>query len=280
LTSAKFADVGEAVAESTLTLTMNDLYGEVGVFLGWGRGTYFGDPAWSTQQTNVLNSCVRSGLRQFYHPPPLPGEKSSYYWSFLRPIGTFDFPVNHKLIQLPEDFGSPEGDITCLSSITQVTWPIQITGIGKILQNYQVTPTTVGRPLLAATTPIKGTTPTAGTRWQLWMYPITDQDYQIQMCYNINPEILTTANPYTLGGMQHSETFLESCLTIAEERMDDAPSTHKAKFMERLAASISTDRRLKPELVGYNRDRSDQTGAWDRSLLHWLSSVTYNGEVL
>src|SRR5436190_13671644 len=97
--------------ESTLSLTLNDLSAEVGRFLGYGRGAAFQDAAWTKDQQAAIDSCVASGLRQFYFPPAVPPEISSYDWSFLKPVCTATFTQGASVVALPDDFGGFEGDI-------------------------------------------------------------------------------------------------------------------------------------------------------------------------
>jgi hypothetical protein len=58
--------------------------------------------------------------------------------------------------------------------------------------------------------------------------------------------------------------LLESCLAVAEGRFQDEMTVHRSNFQERLAASIAVDTRdMKPDVLGYNGDRSDQRdGQW------------------
>ena len=57
----------------------------------------------------------------------------------------------------------------------------------------------------------------------------------------------------------HSETILESCLAIAEQRLENSSGIHTQKFQERLAASCAMDRQLQtPDTMGYNGDQSNQ----------------------
>jgi hypothetical protein len=267
------------MAESTLSLALTDFEGEIGVFLGWGRGPTFGDPAWTTQQQNVINSCLRSGLRQFYFPSPMDGESSSYNWSFLRPTATLDLPPNASVVNLPDDFGSVDGNITVLSTASvsqpwQIVWRHEAT----IRQMYSVTPLLTGPTMYASIIPLKGTTGTQGQRFQLLVFPLADQDYTLQMTYYLNADCLTGAYPYAYGGAPHVETILESCLKIAEERMDDSSTVHAMKFQERLAASISMDRRLKPQSLGPNLDKSDGQPYWSREWIHYgAPAATYDG---
>lgn len=261
--------------ESTLNQTYTDLQGQVGYWAGWGRGALLGDNAWSTKQQQTIDDCLRSGLRRFYYCTP------PYDWSFLQPITEVTLPVNQTLLRLPDDFGGLNGVITINSVLTgtQLTWVLQITGESTLRQAYQVTPSATGRPVMAALQAIKGTGPTESSRTNLYIYPIPDQEYLLQIPYFVNPDYLTGALPYAYGGAQHYETLKSAVLAAAEEIMDDAATTWNERFKERIAASINADRRNKPQLVGYNGDRSDLVGKWRRSDYHGWGSIMVNGVV-
>ena len=68
----------------SLKLTRADLQDEVGRALGYGRGTLSGD------LLEDVTVCIERGLRQFYTPEPLPGERMSHRWSFLRTVEGLD----------------------------------------------------------------------------------------------------------------------------------------------------------------------------------------------
>lgn len=63
------------MAESTLSLTYNQLREEVAVNLGHQRAS-----SWDSELLARLNSVIESGLRQFYWP------EGGHVWSFLRPL--------------------------------------------------------------------------------------------------------------------------------------------------------------------------------------------------
>lgn len=267
------------MAESTLAIPWTELQARVGAFLGWGRGLLvYGDEAWTPFKQFEIDGAVGSGLRQFYYPPPMDGRDSSYDWSFLKPVATIGFQAATSAVPLPDDFGGFEGPITILvTKQTSQPWRIELRNEGMIREMYSRTPQMSGPPLYAAQQALKGTTATQGQRFQLFVFPLADQYYTLQFQYYINPDFLNGAFPYAYGGPVHAETILESCLAIAEARQDDASSVHAARFAERLAASISMDRRNKPHGLGYNRDCSDQRG-FDRRDMHWFApSATYNG---
>jgi hypothetical protein len=266
--------------ESTLSLQITDLNAEVGLFVGYGRGVNNGDPAWTKQQQDLLDSICKSGIRQVLFPPPLEGMESSYDWSFLKPRATVDFPPKASTIPLPDDFGGFEGQITLSAATGQMWWPINLMNEGRVAQLFSETPTATGRPWIAALQWLKPTTATSGQRAQLYLFPAADTDYKLQFQYYFLPNYLDGAFPFPLGGMLHAELFLESCLAVAERRLDDLENgPHKQAFMERLAASVSADRRNKPQVGGYNGDRSDLTDRWGRTVFnHFNDRILINGQ--
>jgi hypothetical protein len=80
------------VAESTLSISFDDLKAKVGHFIGYGSN---GDN-WTESQADEIIQHVQSGVRQFYYPPAAEGIEAGYDWSFLQPtttittIGTYD----------------------------------------------------------------------------------------------------------------------------------------------------------------------------------------------
>ena len=74
-----------------LYITIDDLRQELGRFVGYGRSTAYGSMSANAQAD--ITAFIARGLRQFYYPPPLPGEASSHQWSFIKKRGTFLFPA-------------------------------------------------------------------------------------------------------------------------------------------------------------------------------------------
>ncbi len=83
----------------SLTLTRADLEDEVGRALGYGRGTLSGD------LLEDVTVCIERGLRQFYTPEPLPGERMSHRWSFLRTVESLDThaPTSAATVTIPSN---------------------------------------------------------------------------------------------------------------------------------------------------------------------------------
>jgi hypothetical protein len=282
------------VPESSLNIAYLELQSDVGVFFGYGAGnTAYGatDTAWTTAQTNQINKALKSGLRRFYFPEPLMGEKESYNWSFLKPTATLSIPEGGNFqiegtetficqVPLPDDFGGFEGKLTIVQTGPGVSapWYIDFTNEGRLRELYSFAPTRTGRPELAAQVQLKGTGPQTSSRSALMIWPLPDQAYVFQAQYYINPDFLSGAYPYAYGGTQHAETLREACLAAAETYLDDtAGGNHDSMFMRRLAASVALDRRNKPLVLGYNRDRSDYMGEVT-GRAGWLTGgIMYNG---
>lgn len=260
--------------EPTLALTKDDLEGAIGLYLGYGAGTPNGGPAWTAETQRVVTVLRKSGERQFYYPAI---EGQLYSWSFLRPVATLTLASGVSIMVMPDDFGGMEGEITASSPTSRLWETVPLTGDVRPL--YARNPTLTGRPRLATVEPIKGTTPLAGQRSQLYVWPVADADYTLQFSYYVNPDAMTGILPYALGGSQHAETLLAAVHAAAELYLDDVREERREYFQERLQASVNADKKLKPQLLGYNRDRSDyrEDDYWHRSR-NWqgFPTITYH----
>ena len=267
------------MAEPTLSLKKSDLQAEVGFFLGFGRGEVFGDPVWTASQQTTITSLTNSGYRQFLYPAVGGDARQCFDWSFLKPVASLVLPMGERSIQLPDDFGGFDGLITVLQSdVNAWPWRIDWRNEGTIREMFMVTPTFSGPPIYAATSVLKGTTGDAGQRYELLIYPEADQPYKLQAPYFVNPDALTDAFPYCLGGPQHTETTLAAVIAAAELYLDDMRGPRWDYFQERLQASIAADRKNKPQSLGYNSDRSDAQDIYWPMVHGYGPPTLYNGQ--
>lgn len=265
------------MAESTLALQFNDLTGEVGSYLGWGRGALNGDAAFTTQQQSRIDSIVKSGISRVLWPDPVQGQSVGYSWSFMHPSSLLTLSINQPEIPFPDDFGGVEGELYLTGSANRTWLPIKWYNEGMLDEAYSRLPNLSSLPQMAAVRWLKGTTGTQGQRANLYIFPLPDQNYIVRVQYYVNPDYLTATFPYTPGGAQHSELFKESCLAAAEQLLDDMPGVHTQRFNVRLMASISMDQKNKAISLGYNADRSDGWDWRDYRWNHGLSPITFNG---
>ncbi|MEO1615063.1 MAG: hypothetical protein AAFV88_04385 [Planctomycetota bacterium] len=119
-------------------------------------------------------------------------------------------------------------------------------------------------PKYAALRP-KTSNGSASQRWELVVYPVPGGRFPLNFRYTVAPEPLSSSNVYPLGGRQHAEMILASCLAVAEDREKGQPGPAHAKFMERLAASIHLDK---------------HTGQPTGDTTSWISDLTDTGNSL
>jgi hypothetical protein len=269
------------MAESTLNLKLDDLRKKLGRFAGWTSTP----ESWSEEELDIINDAVASGLRRFYFPMPVDQPTmAGYEWSFLRPIISLDFAINTNTITLPDQYVGMAGTRCTLQPSGTQAQPYEIkwTNEGKIRELYSITPTLIGPPMYVTLLSTQGVAPRRGQVFQLYFFPVADQEYTVQTSVTMAPDALTENSPYAWGGPAHAETILESCLAIMEERLDDqlqGSGPHSQAFQARLLASIVMDRRNKPPRQGYNGDLSDERHyGYPNPWWHFAApAATYNG---
>lgn len=205
-----------------------------------------------------------------------PVSQAGYDWSFLHPTASVTLVAGQSTLPLPDDFGGIEGRISVTFGGQGCFAPVDEIGEGLVRQAYSENPAATGRPMGVSVQQLKGTTVNSGQRSQLYVFPNPDSPYVLSFQYYLLPDATDGTRPYAYGGANHTETILESCLSIAEERLDDMQGVHHSKWLERLMASIVADRKMKPQKIGYNRDRSDQIRNWPRTN-HGFAPITING---
>lgn len=229
--------------ESTLSDAFLDLQREVAYQKGYGRNNL----NWSAAQLANIMAIIKSGYRRFCYPPRLPGQAMPHSWSFIRVVDTLTTVADQEDYTLPDDFGSIDGPIT----YDPVVYQRELTNRSELeIRRRRSEFTGTGQPTAYAIRPIR-LTGTGGQRWQLMLSPKPDAAYTLIYRYSILPDAMAEAGRFPIGGMIHAETLLESCLAVAEERLDDTAALHNAKFLQLLDASIGHDQRLAPEFMGY-----------------------------
>ena len=163
-----------------LGLTREELGGEVGRFLGYGRdyGSY------NDYQKDDVDSWIRRGLRQFYSPPPIPGATKSHEWNFLRPTSTLATVVSTASYTLPIEVGGLVGDLVFASE--QAKPSVEVLNYQRFLEAKITNPTRTGRPIYATATPTQTTdvSPAAPMSWTLELWPVPDKVYSLTYRYS------------------------------------------------------------------------------------------------
>jgi len=256
----------------SLAVSYNELQKVIGRYLGYGRNVYGPDDG--SNEWADIEDCIKSGLRQFYAPPVLSNQQFSHQWSFLRPVTVIPLTATVADYNMPEDFAGIDGDLTYSpSTALRAVVVVSESAIRTLRQNSPQT----GNPTHAAIRP-KSTDGSSVQGFEIIFWPTPNADVQLTYKYYISPQVLTNANPYPYGGSVHSETILQSCLSIAEQRLNDEKGIHWDKFLERLSASIQYDRKVSgPDFLGYNGDNSDGNYSLSKSRFDY---VTVNGQTI
>jgi len=181
-----------------------------------------------------------------------------------------EYSVIRRKMILPDDFGRLVGSLTFEAEYTLFMVPQ--TSEGYIRELYQ-TQLLEGRPQYVAIVPKKSDQSELQS-FMFFFYPIPDDTYTLSYRYMVSPDMLeSTTGEHPYGSVRFGELFLESCLSVAEERMNDTQGVHKAKFMERLAAAISEDLQASPRYLG----RLGKTIESQLSRSSWRDKIYYNG---
>lgn len=222
--------------------------------------------AWNHEQTGRINSIVQSGAMQFYTPPPLPMQiqenpeateedrqedrrKAPYVWSFLSPLADLALTSGKSTYDMPVDFASVLGEFT-LGTVGSKRVPIVTEA--HLRQIIASSPRS-GTPEYAALRP-KQSQGSESQRWELLVYPTPETNATLSYRYNVSPRPLSNDYPWPLGGIQHAETILASCLAVAEEREGKAGGAMWGRFLEKLASSVHRDKQTA---------RPTEDGTWD-----------------
>jgi len=155
---------------------------------------------------------------------------------------------------MPSNYGAIEGTFTFGATTGYLA--LSIVGENQI-RDLRQTGTSGGLPQHVAIIPVANDG-TVAQRFWLQVWPTPDSAYALTYRYHAMMHKLSAGAPYPLGGAQHSQTVLASCMAQAELLFNDEKGIHWDRYMELLAASVQMDLTdHAPEKLGYNSDNSD-----------------------
>ena len=238
-----FADETGVIADGdTLALGYTDFFKAVARFLGYDAGNL------SDDQREEVDLCVQSGVRNFYFPVQLNGSD----WSFLTLEGSLSLEKGCASYLLPDGMGNLSGQI--FYDASEHRRGIVVVPYGDI-EMMRRNPAT-GAPRFAAVV----STNRIGGKGQLKMlhvYPAPDKAYTLSFRAQADTGRIGEDRPYPLGGHAFSETVLESCLAVAEQRVNDEAGLHTQNFNALIEAAINRDCRSGAQMFGQMGDAHD-----------------------
>lgn len=243
------------MAESTLSIKVDDLYEAVGDYLG----LHSDRDEWRASETTRVTRYINGGLSKFYHHALTQIGGPGFQWSFLSPtlrVATVD---DCATVELPDDFGAIHGPLRYVDTSVSRS-AIEITSESRLMSAQQQT-TDSGYPVIAFVEVARGTGP-LGQRSRLVLWPTPDDQYELVGNYKLLPDALTASNPYPLGGAAHRDTIIAACLAEAELHGNDrVAAIHAGEYAKLLEGSVAMDMRNRPETFGLMLDPSvDQEG--------------------
>jgi hypothetical protein len=152
-------------------------------------------------------------------------------------------PANY---DLPDDFHRMIGDLMHASDSYRPA--IKIVSEQEIL-NMRARGTFTNAPVYAATR-FKAGTYTDGQRQEILFYPTPDTGYVLFANYEAYSGKLTATLKYPLGGMHLAELYIESCLAVAEQRINEQVGLHTQQYHMLLADAILRDSKKGAQIFG------------------------------
>lgn len=239
-----FGDASVVPPDSgSLAVTYTDLMKAVSRFLGYDYANT------TSAQTEECDFCVQSGIRNFYRPAGL----VSHEWAFLKLEGSVTTSAGVGAYLMPDGVGNVSGQIAFAPE--ERLRGIVVVPYGDIAMMRRVP--REGAPRFAAivSTNLFGD---KGQRKRLHLYPTPDRAYALTFRADADEGKLDATNrPYPLGGHAYAELVTESCLAMAEQRVNDEQGIHTANFNALLEAAVSRDFRQGAQDFGSMGDTRD-----------------------
>jgi hypothetical protein len=120
-----------------------------------------------------------------------------------------------------------------------------------------------------------------GSRQEILFFPTPNKPWTLSYEYEAYQGALSNDFPYPLGGMQMAEVYIESCLALAETRINDEIGQHAQQFQALLVDAIARDRKRGAQRYGEMGHREED---WRMPFRRgWVGPpypITYHGELI
>ena len=220
---------------------------EVGDALGMGPDYN----AFDYEEYSRLESIVQRGLRNFYAPQPLPGERTGHQWSFLYPTVQIHLATNTAVYDLPEGFEALTGPITYDTDQNTFKYRIEITSERAIAQRKSHISLSAIPTHAAVRVKEHDADAEYGTLYEIVFDPAPNGDYTVNVPVKVAPPFPSEETDMPYGGEQHYETIRLACLAAVNPEYQEA-------YIGRLVTSVGHDRLANAaDTLGRNIDTSD-----------------------
>lgn len=127
----------------------------------------------------------------------------------------------------------------------------------------------------------KSSTGATGQRREIIFYPRPDTAHVLTYSYEAYSGQLSDSYPYPLGGMHLSELYVESCLAVAEQRVNEEAGLHTTLFQSLLADAVARDRKRGAKNFGRMGNTAEEELLYPRFRRGYVGGtypITYGGE--
>lgn len=180
---------------------------------------------------------------------------------------------------LPDDFSRLIGRLHYQADDRYLS--IQIVQEDAILEMRSTNDLT-GPPQYAAVRS-KSSDMSTGQRSEIILYPRPDAAQVLTYSYEAYSGQLSDSYPYPLGGMHLSELYVESCLAVAEQRVNEEAGLHTGLFGSLLADAVARDRKKGAKNFGRMGNKAEYDEAYPRFRRGYVGGtypITYEGEAV
>jgi hypothetical protein len=192
------------------------------------RATYVSDDG--SEMTLYGVSGVADGTSTWY--PSTDDDDTTNAWTPTETADTSKF-------DLPDNLGRIVGSLHFPAN--EYRQSVAVVPIGHILEMRAVNALS-STPRFAAIR-YKESDGSGGQRQEILFFPQPDQAWVMLYEYEAYSGALSDSYPYPLGGMQLAELYIESCLAVAESRIQDEIGNHTTQYQALLVDAISRDRK-------------------------------------
>jgi hypothetical protein len=196
------------------------------------------------------------------------GSGSGATFRITRPVANYD---------LPDGLSRIVGDLHF--AVAEYQPSVKIIAVSEILEMRSGNDFT-GYPRFAAVR-FKTSDGTIGSRQEILLWPRPDAYKVLSYQYEAYQGLLTDAAPYPLGGMHLAELYVESCLSVAEQRGNDEIGIHTDLYQSLLIDAVSRDRKHSAQNYGQMGKREvTDLREFRRGLVGSTYPLTYGGDTI
>lgn len=230
------------MASGSLGVTIAGLRNRVSRYLGFG--THY--TSINSDNQELVNRYVADGLRQYFHPPPVPDPKTGeqylrHTWSFLVTATTAPLTIDVPSVDLESDFCDFVGEVFATDGSNN--WRIQIVP-EDVFARVQLGGTEAEEDDTRAARYGNVFWNEASRKYSFYVAPRPAASTTVYYAYRKEPDIDVegdSGSTKVYGSEEHNQLVIASCLAAAELGEDDAQGPNAARFMSLLTAAIEAD---------------------------------------